>query len=134
MRTLLLRWVTSCRWPMFIVGDPEFLDIIQMLNPQAVTPSRNTVTQDIKTMYSMTKTNLKNILQASIQFHCSPITILTEISEEYKGSGAHCTRCVDGHQHDCVDWCYTLYGEGGRLQENPFGFHLVRFSPSASKL
>lgn len=86
MCTLLLRWVTSRHWPMFIVGDPEFLDIIKMLNPQAVTPSRNTDTQDIKTMYSMTKANMKNMLQASIQFYCSPITILTGISEETKGA------------------------------------------------
>jgi hypothetical protein len=119
---------------MFIVGDPEFLDIIKMLNPQAVTPSRNTDTQDIKTMYSMTKANMKNMLQASIQFYCSPITILTGISEENKGSGAHCTQCLDKHQHDCVAWYYTLYGAGGWLQENPFGFHSVRFSPLASKL
>jgi len=50
---------------MSIVSDPEFLDIIKMLNPQAEVPSRNTVTQDIKTMYSMAKANLKIILRVS---------------------------------------------------------------------
>src|SRR6266702_3831832 len=63
--TLAVCWVTSCRRPMSIVSDPEFLDIIKMLNPQAEVPSRNNVTQDIKTMYSMAKANLKIILRVS---------------------------------------------------------------------
>ncbi|KAH9008006.1 hypothetical protein EDB84DRAFT_1599293 [Lactarius hengduanensis] len=63
LHTLALRWVASCRRPMSIVGDSEFLTIIKLLNPQAVVPSRNTVTQDIKIMYSLAKVNLKSILQ-----------------------------------------------------------------------
>ncbi|KAH9003276.1 hypothetical protein EDB86DRAFT_3073068 [Lactarius hatsudake] len=47
---------------MAIVSDTNFLDIIKMLNPQAVVPSRNAVTSDIKTMFSMTKVNLTDIL------------------------------------------------------------------------
>ncbi|KAH9009543.1 hypothetical protein EDB84DRAFT_1571153 [Lactarius hengduanensis] len=44
-------------------ATPEFLAIVKLLNPQAVVPSRNTVTQDIKIMYSLAKVNLKSILQ-----------------------------------------------------------------------
>jgi len=63
---------------MAIVSDTNFLDIIRMLNPQAVVPSRNTVTSDIKTMFAMTKANLRDILRVSSkQLYCSPITPLS---------------------------------------------------------
>ena len=61
--TFIVRWVTGCRQPMSIVGDSNFRGLIKMLNPQAIVPSQNTVTQDIKTMYSLTKVNLATILQ-----------------------------------------------------------------------
>ncbi|KAH9006666.1 hypothetical protein EDB84DRAFT_1573015 [Lactarius hengduanensis] len=63
LRTLALCWVASCHRLMSIVGDSEFPAIVKLLNPQAVVPSQNTVTQDIKIMYSLAKVNLKSILQ-----------------------------------------------------------------------
>jgi hypothetical protein len=77
LHTLILRWVTGCRRLMSIVGDPEFVEMINALNPQAVIPSRNTVTRDIKLMYSLAKASLKDLLQVSKLVYCSLITTLT---------------------------------------------------------
>jgi hypothetical protein len=65
LRTAFVRWVTGRRRPMSIINDPEFLQVVKMLNPQAVVPSRITLGRDIKTMFSMTRTNVKDILQVS---------------------------------------------------------------------
>jgi hypothetical protein len=65
LRTLTVRWVAGRRRPMSIVDDPEFLDIIKLLHPQAAVPSRITVGRDIKMMYTMTKANVRNIIQVS---------------------------------------------------------------------
>jgi hypothetical protein len=72
LRTLIVRWVTGCRRPISVVVDPDFLDIVKMLNPHALIPSRNTVTRDIKIMYSLAKVKLKDVLQVS--FCCAPIS------------------------------------------------------------
>ena len=61
--TFIVRWVMGCRWPMLIIGDSDFRGLIKMPNLQAIVLSRNTVTQDIETMYSLTKVNLATILQ-----------------------------------------------------------------------
>jgi hypothetical protein len=68
MQTLLLRWVTTRRRPMSIVGDPELLNIVHMLNPLAMLPSRNTVTKDIKTIFLMTKAKLRVGLKVRVIF------------------------------------------------------------------
>ena len=54
--------------PMSIIGDPKLLDIVHMLNPLAVLPLRNTVTKDIKTIFSMTKAKLRVGLKVCIIF------------------------------------------------------------------
>jgi hypothetical protein len=58
---------------MAIVSNPEFSNIVKMLNPRAVLPSWNTITHDIKTIYSMTSLNLADRLKVHITFlftHC----------------------------------------------------------------
>jgi hypothetical protein len=77
LRTLLVCWITGCHRPMSIVGDSEFLAIIKMLNPHADVPSRNTVTTDIKTMYSLTKVQLKGRLQVRIIILLLTVAVLT---------------------------------------------------------
>ena len=68
VQTLLLHWVTTHRPPMPIIGNPELLDIVHMLNPLAVLPSQNTVTKDIKTIFLMTKAKLRVSLKVRVIF------------------------------------------------------------------
>ena len=68
MRTLLLRWVTTRRRPMSIVGNPKLLNIVHMLNPLAMLPLQNTVTKDIKTIFLMTKAQLRVSLKVRVIF------------------------------------------------------------------
>jgi hypothetical protein len=77
LQTLLVRWIMGCCRPMSIVRDSEFLAIIKMLNLRAGIPSWNTVTTDIKTMYSLTKAQLKGRLQVHIIILLLTVAVLT---------------------------------------------------------
>jgi hypothetical protein len=66
LRTLLVCWVTMRRRPMSIVRDPKLLDIVNMLNPLAVLPSQNTITNNIKIIFSMTKAKLRDSLKVRV--------------------------------------------------------------------
>jgi hypothetical protein len=68
MQTLLLHWVMMHCRPMSIIGDPELLDIVHMLNPLAMLPLWNTVTEDIKIIFLMTKAKLRVGLKVHVIF------------------------------------------------------------------
>jgi hypothetical protein len=54
------------RQPMSIVHDPKLLDIVNMLNPLAMLPSQNTITNNIKIIFSMTKAKLRDSLKVRV--------------------------------------------------------------------
>ncbi|KAH9172048.1 hypothetical protein EDB89DRAFT_2070200 [Lactarius sanguifluus] len=121
LRTLILRWVTGCHRPMAIVGDTNFLNIIKMLNPQAVVPSRNTVTSDIKTMFSMTKANLTDILRSLLQAATASSSVRNRVlyiarrRDSRPVVAASSDRSTCAEQGDSVNPCPVAAASGDRF-------------------
>lgn len=77
LRTVVVCWVAGRRRLMAIIGDPEFLNIVKMLNPRAELPSQNTITRDIKTIYLMTRVSLRGSLKVHIRILSLADAVLT---------------------------------------------------------
>lgn len=63
-RLKLLSWVTRRHRPDAIIEDPELVDILVYLNPEAVPPSRRTLRRDIDTAFQMTRDEVKSMLSS----------------------------------------------------------------------
>ncbi|KAF4611964.1 hypothetical protein D9613_004308 [Agrocybe pediades] len=57
-------WVARRSRPFAIVEDKELLDIFQALNTNCVTPSRHTVSRDVREIYELSKERVGDILRA----------------------------------------------------------------------
>ncbi|KAJ7030910.1 hypothetical protein C8F04DRAFT_897814, partial [Mycena alexandri] len=55
LRTLTALWVTHRRRPFRIVQDPEFREIIHLLNPLAHSHSATTQARDIQHLYKLSQ-------------------------------------------------------------------------------
>ncbi|KAJ7755689.1 hypothetical protein DFH07DRAFT_743041, partial [Mycena maculata] len=55
LRTLTTLWITRRRRPFQIVQDPEFREIIHLLNPFAHTHSANTQAHDVQCLYKLSQ-------------------------------------------------------------------------------
>ena len=67
----LALWVARRHRPFAIVEDPELLDIFGDLNKNVVTPSRFTVSHDVKEIFAMSSINVSRILQVSLSSESS---------------------------------------------------------------
>jgi hypothetical protein len=59
-------WVARHHHPFSIVQDEELLDIFHDLNSQCVTPSRVTVSRDVKEIFKLSRAKVAAILQVRI--------------------------------------------------------------------
>ena len=64
----LALWVVRCNRPFAIVEDTELVDIFRDLNNKVVTPSRYTVSHDVKEIFQMSRLRVAEILKAKIHF------------------------------------------------------------------
>jgi hypothetical protein len=53
--------------PFAIVEDPELLDIFTDLNNKVVTPSRYTVSRDVKEIFQISRVKVAEILKVNIR-------------------------------------------------------------------
>lgn len=68
-------WIARRARPFSIVEDPELLDIFTDLNSKCITPSRYTVSRDIKEIFVLSREKVGEILQVSAQFDSSQYQI-----------------------------------------------------------
>ncbi|KAJ7599139.1 hypothetical protein C8J56DRAFT_722679, partial [Mycena floridula] len=67
----LALWVSTRKRPFAIVSDPEYLEIVTMLQSRTDTPSPTTVSRDVKEIYSITKESVAKELHATKgKLHC----------------------------------------------------------------
>ena len=59
-------WVVRRNRPFAIVEDPELLDIFTDLNNKVVTPSRYTVSRDVKEIFQISRVKVAEILKVNI--------------------------------------------------------------------
>ena len=65
---LLTKWI-SCRFrPFMIVEDPELMEIFCMLYAPIEVPSASTISYDIREIFSMSKSSVKQLLQVCDMF------------------------------------------------------------------
>jgi len=69
-------WVARRNRPFAIVEDDELLDIFRDLNNKVVTPSRYTVSRDVKEIFQMSRVKVAEILKVSIHLICVRSTSL----------------------------------------------------------
>jgi len=63
-------WVSCHIWHFAIIEDPELLEIFCDLNSKVETPSRQTVSRDIKQMFDISQKQVAKMLQVgSHSFH-----------------------------------------------------------------
>ncbi|KAJ7911759.1 hypothetical protein B0H13DRAFT_1614225, partial [Mycena leptocephala] len=65
LRTLTTLWVTRRRRPFKIVEDPEFREIIHLLNPSAHTHSAVTQARDVKHLYKLSRNKTRIFLAST---------------------------------------------------------------------
>lgn len=64
-RTLIMLWIACRRRPYSIVEDPELLELIKMLHTRAEIPCCMTVSNDIRTLYQLSVTRIREQLKVS---------------------------------------------------------------------
>ena len=67
----LALWVSNRHRPFSIVEDTELLEIFKDLNPTCETPSRHTVSRDVKEIFSLTRGEVGTMLQVCLVLHLS---------------------------------------------------------------
>ncbi|MGH7239795.1 MAG: hypothetical protein ACREHG_06970 [Candidatus Saccharimonadales bacterium] len=65
LRVAIATWTSRHRRPFQIVEDPEFVDMVKMLNPCADVPSRFSVLRDVKNLFELSKEKVKACLHVS---------------------------------------------------------------------
>jgi len=58
-------WIARRHRPFSIIEDPELIDILVDLNSKVVTPSRYTVSRDVKEIFQMSRSKVSQILKVS---------------------------------------------------------------------
>ena len=70
LRIKVAIWVSRCNRPFAIIEDQELLDIFCDLHSKVETPSRQTVSRDIKQMFDISQKQVAKMLQVgSHSFH-----------------------------------------------------------------
>lgn len=64
MRYLLALWIARRHRPFAIVEDPELLAIFEMLYAKVETPSRSTVSRDVREIFAVTHKHIGQLLKA----------------------------------------------------------------------
>lgn len=65
-RMKIALWISRRARPFSIVEDPELLDIFNDLNARCITPSRHTVSRDIKEIFAVSREKVGEILRVSL--------------------------------------------------------------------
>ena len=68
MRYLLAKWMSRRFRPFMMVEDLEFLEIFQMLNARIQIPSARTLARDVREIFAMSKSNVKELLEVRDMF------------------------------------------------------------------
>jgi hypothetical protein len=58
-------WIARRHRPFSIIKDPELIDILVDLNSKVITPSRYTVSRDVKEIFQMSRSKVSQILKVS---------------------------------------------------------------------
>jgi hypothetical protein len=65
-RMKLALWTVRRHRPFAIVADPEFLEILTDLNNKVTVPSPNTLSRDVREIFSMSRLKVASILQVCV--------------------------------------------------------------------
>ena len=60
-------WIAKRARPFAIVEDPEFIELLTILNDKVVTPSCSTVSRDIQEIFSISQRNVRAVLMVGIE-------------------------------------------------------------------
>jgi len=63
LRMKIALWVARRNRPFSIIEDPELIDILMDLNSKVVTPSRYTVSRDVKEIFQLSRSKVSLILK-----------------------------------------------------------------------
>ena len=66
LRMKIALWIARRHRPFSIIEDPELINILVDLNSKVVTPSRYTVSRDVKEIFQMSRSKVLQILKVSI--------------------------------------------------------------------
>jgi hypothetical protein len=66
LRMKIALWIARRHRPFSIIEDPELIDILIDLNSKVVTPSRYTVSRDVKEIFQMSRSKVSQILKVSV--------------------------------------------------------------------
>ena len=64
-------WIIRSNRPYVIVKDPQFIELLQLFKPRVNIPSANTVSNDIKEIYSLMKARVISYFEVSTYIHLS---------------------------------------------------------------
>jgi hypothetical protein len=104
LRALTALWVTRHRRPFRIVQDPEFHEIIRLLNPLAHTHSASTQARDVQRLYKLSRQKTRIFLAVS-----STLRISTpDFASEHNWGHPCLARRLDRSQHGSMAWSHLL--------------------------
>lgn len=107
-------WVANCYRPFSIVQDEELLRIFTELNPNCVTPSRHTVSRDVKEIFAISRKEVGELLRV-----CVVLSYLwfmktqqwrNRFCLEISRQTPYCCGWMDFAQRDCIYWCNCPLG------------------------
>ena len=61
LHKIVATWIINCQQPLYIVEDPELIEILQYLNPTVQLVKADTIKKTVITLYSLGKSEMKVI-------------------------------------------------------------------------
>jgi len=112
-RMKIALWVARRNRPFAIVEDSELLDIFYDLNSKVVTPSRYTVSRDVKEIFQMSRIKVAEILKVRIQFYCFFVSSRSHFALGISWKASSLCRWLDLAKRYFIYWHHSALGVRG---------------------